>query len=526
MGAGPGRQPQKLRRLGATACIAAAAALAPGALALNNSVSLIDADTGPITNYLGSGIRIGQLELNVPNSNHLFLLSRIVLTTNLISGTAGSVSSHPTEVAGVMVSTSATYRGVAPAARVYSVGFAGATLYSQVIDAAFFLATQHQVRVMNQSAGEIIFNTLGNNPWERGLDHLVATASVIFVQAAGNSGPGANTIINPAAAFNVISVGSVQNLATNPPVSSFSSRGYLADGRSKPDIVAPGGNIVMPTHPPGTPPTNVAVNSGTSYAAPHVAGVAARLLEVGASNFAGGTLTAAQDPRVIKAVLLNTAIKLPGWSQLTTVGGGITNIVRPLDPDQGAGLVNAARAYNQLVAGKYKPTIEGAGGSGPLTNAPVPGKGWDFFSVNLGLTNIYRVSALATGELRLTLDWYRDVGPGPTYTVQGLGNLDLYLWSSPDNLFTGLTLVARSISTNDNVEHLYFTNLPGAYYQFGVYYSNYYVGAGPPLASINYGLAWSLQTLELQVIPEPSILLLLTCGAVLIHWRRRWKATG
>lgn len=496
--------------------VAAALAHAPSAWGLSNSVNLINANTGPITNFLGTGIRIGQLELSVPNSNHLFLAGRIALTTNLIFGTAGTLGSHPTEVAGVMVSTSATFRGVAPRARVYAVGYGGATLYSQVIDPAFFLATQHQVRVINQSAGEIIFNTLGNNPWERALDHLVATQSVVFVQAAGNSGPATNTIINPAAAFNVISVGSVQNVVSNPPVSSFSSRGYLADGRSKPDIVAPGGNIVMPTHPPGTPATNVAANSGTSFAAPHVAGVAARLLEVGATNFSGATLTAAQDPRVIKAVLLNSATKLPGWSQVTSIDAGITNIIRPLDPNQGAGLLNAAKAYDQLVAGKHVPTIVGAGGGSPVTNTTVAAKGWDYFSVNLSLTNIYRVGVAAGGELRLTLDWYRDVGPGPTYTVQGLGNLDLYLWRSPDLGFTNLSLVARSISTNDNVEHLYFTNLPLAFYQFGVYYSNYFAGGGPALASINYGIAWDLSA----VVPEPSILLLLTCGAALIHWRR------
>lgn len=511
----------------------------------SNSVHLINATNGPIDKYIGTGIRIGQIELGVPNHNHVFLLNKVILRTNLVSGTSGAIDSHATEVAGVLVSTSATVRGVAPGATLYSVDVSTGTTDFDDVNAAYFLATQQNVRVINASYGipsitnvfqggtnfgVRFFNTLGTSVWERGWDRVVSETKVTIVKSAGNNGDAGdntgagatNSISLPGGAFNIIVVGAVSNVlagTVSTNVADFSSRGYLLDARSKPDLVAPGVNVAMPTHPIGAGGTAVNTNDGTSFAAPHVAGVVARLMEAAASNFSGSAVADAQDPRVMKALLLNSATKLPGWSQVKTVSTGITNVVRVLDPHQGAGLLNAGEAYDQLVAGLQHATIQNAGGASPATNNFVGHTGWDLFTVDLSLTNLYRVAGPAAGELRLTLDWHRDVDSSPSYTVLGMANLDLYLWSSPDPGFTNLTLVARSISTVDNVEHLYFTNLPAAYYQFGVYYSNYFAAAGPSIGTITYGIAW-----DLQAIPEPSILLLLSAGAVFTQWWRGRKS--
>ncbi len=81
----------------------------------------------------------------------------------------------------------------------------------------------------------------------------------IIVFAAGNGGAGANTVGSPSTAKNVITVGAAENV--NPfsgadgcgigdtgadnanDMISFSSRGPTADGRKKPDIVAPGTHV-------------------------------------------------------------------------------------------------------------------------------------------------------------------------------------------------------------------------------------------------------------------------------------------
>ncbi len=177
--------------------------------------------------------------------------------------------------------------------------------------------------------------------------------------------------------------------------------------------------------------------------------------------------------------------------------------------------MNAARAYDQLAAGEYHPTEAGGGGGGGGTGNTVPLLGWDKFSVNFGLTNIYQVGHVASGEFRLTLDWYRNVatGAGLSYSVTSFNDLDLLLWRSPDAAFTNLTFVAASRSTVDNVEHLFLTNMPTGYYQFGVHFISRPIGAD---GSEIYSIAWSLQS-----VPEPSLFGLCVLGAGVLVWFHR-----
>lgn len=99
---------------------------------------------------------------------------------------------------------------------------------------------------------------------------LAAAAGMLVVTSAGNEGRNAwRKILPPADGDSVLSVGAV---AGDKKYAAFSSVGHSADGRVKPDVVAQGQSVVISNGRGG-----VKYGSGTSFAAPLVAGLAAGL---------------------------------------------------------------------------------------------------------------------------------------------------------------------------------------------------------------------------------------------------------
>jgi len=98
-------------------------------------------------------------------------------------------------------------------------------------------------------------------------DNLRA-AGIFVVVSTGNDGPLCNTVDAPLSLYDsAFSVGAIDQFGN---VADFSSRGPVnadGSGRIKPDIVAPGVNILS-----SLPGGNYGENSGTSMAGPHVAG--------------------------------------------------------------------------------------------------------------------------------------------------------------------------------------------------------------------------------------------------------------
>jgi len=134
---------------------------------------------------------------------------------------------------------------------------------------------------------EILSLSLGTTGSSDGTDSTSVACNnavdqgLVVCVAAGNSGPKKRTIGSPGAAEKAITVGSFADVGHNGfYINSFSSRGPTADGRTKPDVCAPGYKIMAARA--GTTSSYVEY-SGTSMATPFTAGTAALMLDANPS---------------------------------------------------------------------------------------------------------------------------------------------------------------------------------------------------------------------------------------------------
>jgi uncharacterized protein (TIGR03382 family) len=167
------------------------------------------------------------------------------------------------------------YDGLAPAARLFvqdvgSQSGAGLDLIPADLGVLIGPAYDAGARVHSDSWGSK-GSTYG--PVARSLDLFVAAHPDLLVLVAnGNSGPDPGSVLNPATAKDIVSVGASGAGATVDAVAAFSSRGPAADGRIKPTLLAPGQGIVSAA---AGQECAVIAKSGTSMATPILAGAAA-----------------------------------------------------------------------------------------------------------------------------------------------------------------------------------------------------------------------------------------------------------
>ncbi len=252
---------------------------------------------------------------------------------------------HGTHTMGTIVGGGAPAIGVAPgarwiAAKIFNDQGIG---YDSWIHAAFQWALDPDGNPATDDAPHVVNNSWssadGSNETFRPDIQALLAAGILPVCSAGNGGPGPRTIGSPGSYPEALAVAALDNADY---VAIFSSRGPSPWGEVKPEIAAPGVQIRS-----SIPDGGYAKAEGTSMAAPHVAGVAALLLQ------AKPELTVTD----VEQIILNTAVPL---------GASIP------DNETGWGRVDA---YNAVVsvadAGLIVGTVTRAPDHAPLADVTV-----------------------------------------------------------------------------------------------------------------------------------------------------------
>lgn len=240
-------------------------------------------------------------------------------------------SGHGTQVMGVMVGGSAggTAIGVAPGAQWIAVKIfddAGNASYSDIHSGYQWLldpddnpATDDAPDIVNNSWG--LPNEAGTclTDFQADIGALKA-ARIGVVFSGGNSGPYPYSSESPANNPESFAVGAVDAALT---YAHFSSHGPSAcDGTVYPEVVAPGVNIYTADLTfNGTYPDSYYINSGTSFAAPHVAGAMGLLLS------ADPSLTIGE----IEAALTASALDLGDTGPDNSYGYGLLDVMAAAD---------------------------------------------------------------------------------------------------------------------------------------------------------------------------------------------------
>jgi subtilisin len=210
-----------------------------------------------------AGIRVAVIDTGI-DPRHVDLVQNFAGGVSFVSGedfTDGN--GHGTHVAGTIGArqNGAGVIGVAPNCRLYSVKVlsrTGSGSYSAIISGILW-CVRNGIDVINMSLG----GSAHVQALQNACDYAFAN-NVVVVAAAGNSGPGADSVGYPGRYDSVICVSNVDATDTIAP---SSSRG------SQVDLAAPGTQILSTL-----PGNRYGRLTGTSMASPHVAGAAALTL--------------------------------------------------------------------------------------------------------------------------------------------------------------------------------------------------------------------------------------------------------
>jgi len=346
----------------------------------------------------GVGVEVCVLDTGV-DPNHEQLDSKTIVFRDFVGTSTVPYDdhSHGTHVASILLGDgtggvdAARFGGVAPAASLVAgkvLDANGSGTSADIVDGIGWCASRPSVDIISMSLGTS-FGSDGSDAISVAVNNAVAAGKVAVV-AAGNSGDAPYTVGSPGAASGAITVGAAADWSATPGAPNhsdgvylayFSSRGPTMDGRTKPDVVAPGVSITAAKR--GTAAGYVTY-SGTSMATPFTAGAIALALQAQP----GWT------PAQVRAAVEGTAQDRGALGK---------------DVDWGAGLLDAFALAAQATGGSGQTTFP----AHTHVSASVPNDGLWTHSFTLG-----------TGDLGVPVAATIVVGGSCTFFFPGFGCLD------------------------------------------------------------------------------------------------------
>jgi serine protease AprX len=255
---------------------------------------------------------------------------------------------HGTHVAAIAAGTGQgtpdlRYTGVAPGARLVGVKILqnGSTSMSmddalRGIEWAISNKDRYGIRVLSMSFGAQFLapgiTNDGSSAMSQLCDRAVA-AGLVCVAAAGNNGPLKRSITPPGDAIDVITVGNVRDDHSLNPSSSRGPVGRLTGSYIKPDVCGPGTDVYSAEANSGDKFTT---KTGTSMACPHIAGLAALMLQA----------SSGLRPQDIKDLLHTTAEPAKSFPWQSSPNN-----------DYGWGVVDALAAVENCTSGTLPPVV-------------------------------------------------------------------------------------------------------------------------------------------------------------------------
>ena len=281
------------------------------------------------------------------------LSSRIVYSQDFVGGDGQDHYGHGEHIAGIVAANGISSScpnctrslvGIAPGARLINLraldenGNGSDSTVIAAIEQAIRLKNQYNIRVMNLSLGRPVFESFRFDPLCQAVE-AAWRAGIVVVVAAGNGGRdnsmgtnGYGTITVPGNDPYVITVGAMKAMGTfdrtDDRIASYSSKGpTLIDHVIKPDLVAPGNQVVSLRAPEATlnqeadtqvltsyyqNPTPGAANVTTSPISMRYSMLNGTSMAAAVTSAAVADLLSAQPnltPEQVKARLMKTAYK-------------------------------------------------------------------------------------------------------------------------------------------------------------------------------------------------------------------------